>query len=148
MIRGALKRSAVLFFAVVAIAPQAPTGFVAGVVRDSSGAAIAAAQVKILTTSTGLARTIVTSVTGDYSFPFLPAGEYEMSVEASGFQRTVRKASVEAGQTTTADFNLTIGDVKDSVNVDAATPQMQYDSHTLGGVVTQGANRGPAAERP
>jgi carboxypeptidase family protein len=138
MIREALERSAVLFFAVIAIAAaQAPTGFVAGVVRDSTGATMAAAQVKILTTSTGLARTIATSLTGDYSFPFLLAGEYEISVEASGFHRTVRKASVEAGQITTADFNLTIGDVKESVNVDAATPQIQYESHTLGGVVTQ-----------
>lgn len=138
MIREALERSAVLFFAVIAIATaQAPTGFVAGVVRDSTGATIAAAQVKILTTSTGLARTIATSLTGDYSFPFLLAGEYEISVEASGFHRTVRKASVEAGQITTADFNLTVGDVKESVNVDAATPQIQYESHTLGGVVTQ-----------
>ena len=138
MIRAALVRSAVVCLAVAAIdTAQAPTGFVGGVVRDSSGAAIATAQVKILTTSTGLARTIVTLVTGDYSFPFLPAGEYEISVEAPGFHRTVRRAVVEAGQTTIADFSLTVGEVKESVNVDAATPQMQYESHTLGGVVTR-----------
>ena len=65
-----------------------------------------------------------------------------MSVEASGFQRTVRQASVEAGETTTADFNLIVGDVKESVTVDAVTPQMQYDSHTVGGVVTQGQIEG------
>ena len=76
-------------------------------------------------------------MTGDYSFASLLPGEYEVSVEASGFQRTIRQATVEAGETTTADFNLSIGDVKDSVTVDGATPQMQYDSHTLGGVVTQ-----------
>jgi hypothetical protein len=138
MIRGALDGSAVLLFAVVAVATaQAPTGFVAGVVRDSSGATIGAARVKIQTTSTGLARTIAISMTGDYSFPFLLAGEYEISVEAMGFQRAVRTATVEAGRTTTADFSLTIGDVKEAVNVDAATPQMQYDSTTLGGVVTR-----------
>jgi hypothetical protein len=138
MIRGALDGSAVLLFAVVAVATaQAPTGFVAGVVRDSSGATIGAARVKIQTTSTGLAPTIAISMTGDYSFPFLLAGEYEISVEAMGFQRAVRTATVEAGRTTTADFSLTIGDVKEAVNVDAATPQMQYDSTTLGGVVTR-----------
>src|SRR6185369_1000771 len=80
--------------------------------------------------------TIATSTTGDYSFPSLPAGQYEVSIEASGFHRMVREASVEAGQTTATDFNLTIGDVKESVTVDAATPQMQYESSTLGAVVT------------
>jgi hypothetical protein len=139
MVRGALTaKSAPLLFTVIVIATaQAPTGSIAGVVRDSSGAAMAAAHVEILSISTGLARTIASSVTGDYGFPSLPAGQYEVSVEASGFHRTVRKASVEAGQTTTTDFNLTIGDVKESVNVDAATPQIQYESNTLGGVVTQ-----------
>ncbi len=116
---------------------QTPTGSIIGVVRDPSGAAVAAASVKVLSISTGLARTIVTSATGDYSIPVLPAGEYVVSVEASGFQSEVRQASVEAGETTTADFKLIVGDVKDSITVNAVTPQMQYDSHTVGGVVTQ-----------
>ena len=133
-----IKRSGIILSALTQFAiAQAPTGSIAGVVRDSSGAAVAAAHVEILSISTGLARTIASSVTGDYGFPSLPAGQYEVSVEASGFHRMVRKASVEAGQTTTTDFNLTIGDVKESVNVDAATPQIQYESNTLGGVVTQ-----------
>ena len=59
-----------------------------------------------------------------------------MSVEAPGFQRMVRQAIVEAGTTTTADFTLRVGDTKDSVTVDGASPQMHYDSHTVGGVVT------------
>src|SRR6185369_8295542 len=81
--------------------------------------------------------TIATSTTGDYSFPSLPAGQYEVSIEASGFHRMVREASVEAGITTATAFKLIIGDVKQSVNVDGATPQLQYDSHTIAGVVTQ-----------
>src|SRR5262249_2016639 len=62
---------------------------------------------------------------------------YEVIVESSGFKRAVRQALVEAGWTTTSDFSLDIGDVKESVNVDAATPLIQYDSYTVGGVVTQ-----------
>ena len=98
---------------------------------------MAAASVKVLSNSTGLARKIVTSGTGDYSVPVLPSGEYEVSVEASGFQGAVRHATVEVGETTTADFKLTVGNVKDSVTVNAVTPQMKYDSHAVGGVVTQ-----------
>ena len=116
---------------------QAPTGSIAGVVRDPSGAAVPAAQVKVVSTATGLSRTIACSEQGDYGFPALLAGEYEVSVEAAGFQRTVRRAAVEAGVTTTADFNLRVGDVKESVTVEGASPQMHYDSHSVGGLVTQ-----------
>ena len=122
---------------------QTPTGSIIGVVRDPSDAAVATANVKVLSISTGLARTIATSATGDYGIPVLPAGQYEVSVEALGFQRIVRQAAVEAGETTTADFKLTVGNVTDSVTVNAVTPQMQYDSHAVGGVVTPVTNRGP-----
>ena len=37
---------------------------------------------------------------------------------------------------TTADFALAIGDVKESVTIDEATPQIRYDSHTLSGTIT------------
>ncbi len=131
-------RAALLCLTWIGVASaQTPTGSIIGVVRDPSGAAVAAASVKVLRISTGLTRTIATSGTGDYSVPVLPSGEYEVSVEAAGFERAVRQAIVESGETTTTDFKLIVGDVKDSVTIDDATPQMQYDSHTVGGVVTQ-----------
>src|SRR5262249_54569681 len=92
--------------------------------------------------STGLDRKIATSVTGDYGFPALNPGKYEVSVEAKGFERVSRSASVEAGTTTTANFDLTLGDVQQSITVESATPQMQCDSHTVGGVIVQGQVEG------
>ena len=118
------------------VVAQTPTGTIAGVARDLSGGAVAGAQIKLRSSATTFTRTALTSAQGDYSFPALPAGEYEVSAEASGFERIVRQATVEAGATTTADFDLRIGDTKTSVTVDEASPQMHYDSHTIGGVVT------------
>ncbi len=122
--------------AVCALA-QSPTGTIAGVVRDPSGAAAAGAQVKLTSQATGFAWTAVTAEQGDFSFPSLLAGEYEVNVEAPGFQRMVRAATVEAGATTTTDFALRVGEVTESITVDAAAPQMHYDSHTVGGVITR-----------
>ncbi len=131
--------TAALLFTVIAVAAaQAPTGAIVGAVHDPSGAAVPTARVKAVSKVTGVGRTITTSEHGDYGFPSLLAGEYDMSVDAPGFQSMVRQASVEAGTTTPADFALRLGDAKDSVTVDAAAPQMQYDSHTVGGVITQG----------
>jgi hypothetical protein len=121
---------------------QTPTGAIAGVVSDASGGGVPGAQVRIASRSNGLDRKISTSAKGDYGFPALLPGEYEVSVEATGFERVARSAVVEAGITTSTDFKLIVGDVKQSVTVGAATPQMQYDSHTLGGVVTQGQIEG------
>jgi len=140
MARGApTGKSGVLFLTgIVFAAAQSPTGSITGVVRDPSGAAVSAARVQAVSTATGLARTITTSEQGDYSFPSLLAGEYDVSLEASGFQRIVRPASVAVGITTTVDFALRVGDTKDSITIEGAAPQMQYDSHTVGGVVTRG----------
>ena len=131
-----MKKS-VLFFALVSIAgAQAPTGSVAGLVRDPSGAGVTGAHVEAVSLATGLARTEVTPEQGEYSFPALPAGSYEVRVETPGFRRVLRQATVEAGLTTRADFDLSVGDVKESVTVEGAVPQMQYDSHAVSGVVT------------
>jgi len=116
---------------------QAPTGIIAGVVRDPSGAAVAGAQVKLVNLATVLTRTVATSEQGEYSFPSLLAGEYEVSTEAEGFRRMLRLATGEAGATTTTDFELIVGGTNDSITVDGASAQMHYDANTVGGLVTQ-----------
>jgi hypothetical protein len=116
---------------------QAPGGTIAGTVHDQSGAVISGVPVQALSRATGQARTTVTTERGDYSFPALLAGEYEVSVEASGFERIVRTATVEAGTTTTANFALEVGEVSESVTVTAASPQIHHDSASVGGLVTR-----------
>jgi hypothetical protein len=116
---------------------QTPTGAIAGVVRDPSGAAVAGAQVRLTNPATGLTRTAVTSGEGNYSFTVLQAGEYDLILEVDGFHRAVRPATVEAGATTNADFDLVVGEANASMTINGTSPQMRYDSHTVGGTVTQ-----------
>ena len=124
-------------------AGQTPSGVIAGVVHDPSGGDVTGAKVKLLGASTGLERTMSTSEQGDYSFAALLPGEYAISVEASGFEGVTRQAIVEAGTTTAADFTLTFGNVKQSVEVNATvTPQIQFDTHTVGGVITNAQIQG------
>jgi hypothetical protein len=118
-------------------AAQTPTGFIVGVVRDPSGAAVPGARVKVESKSTGFARTVVSSGTGDYGFPALLAGEYEISVEFPGFRKAVRQAAVEAGLTTTTDFSLQIGDEKESVTAESTSAQMHFDSPSVNGLITR-----------
>jgi hypothetical protein len=116
---------------------QLSVGTIAGVVRDASGGVIAGAPVQAVRRSTGQARITITADQGEYSFPALLPGEYEISVEAVGFQRIARTATVEAGTTTRADMVLRVGDLRDSVTVKAASPQIHYDSASVSGVITR-----------
>jgi hypothetical protein len=124
----------ILFLALGASA-QVPTGTVAGVVRDPSGAALSGARLTLVNAATKIVRSETTSGQGDYSFPALLPGDYELTVQADRFATVNRAASVEAGATTTADFDLRLGDVKESVTVEATSPQMQYDSQSVSGTV-------------
>jgi hypothetical protein len=126
-----------LFFALLGMASgQLPTGTIAGVVRDPSGAAASGTQVTVVNLATRIVRTQTTSEQGDYSFPALVPGEYEITVRMERFLSLKRAASVEAGAITTADFDLRLGDVKESVTIEATSPQIQYDSHSVGGAIT------------
>ncbi len=114
---------------------QAPSGTIAGVVRDPSGGVIVGAHVQAVSRASGQARRTLTAEPGDYSFPALLAGEYEVTAEAPGFQRIVRAATVEVGSTTTADFEMRVGDAKDTITVDEASPQMHYDAAGVAGLI-------------
>ena len=57
--------------------------------------------------------------------------------EAPGFQRLVREALVETGSTTTVNLAMQLGPTTETVTIDAASPQMRYDAHEVGGVVTR-----------
>src|SRR5215813_3447287 len=128
-------RIALLCFALTASA-QLPTGTIAGVVRDSSGGAISGVRVTVVNAATKITRTETSSEQGDYSFALLAPGEYEVTVQADRFASMNRAASVQAGATTTTDFDLRPGDVKESVTVESTNPQVQYDSHSVSGTIT------------
>ncbi len=131
-------RGVALCLAVAGLAlGQVPTGTIAGVVTDPSGSAIPNARVTILNQETGLTRTVETQAGGDYSVPVLPAGLYQVTSEAEGFKLLARVATVEAGTTTTANLAMQIGSTTETVTVEGAAPQIRYDSHQVGGVVTR-----------
>ncbi len=116
---------------------QTPTGAISGVVRDPAGAAIPGTKLTIVHRATGLIREVTSNEHGDYSAPVLAAGGYEVTAQAPGFQQLTRQALVEAGTTTAVDLILRVGEVTESVTVEGAAPQIRYDAHSVGGVVTR-----------
>src|SRR5437763_7837643 len=68
---------------------QNTTGTILGVIRDSSGAVIAGAKVRIVNESTNIAVSVVTNASGDYVATNLPAAHYSVDAESPGFRKTV-----------------------------------------------------------
>src|SRR5262245_64854356 len=61
---------------------QSPTGTIAGVVTDATGAALAGVRLTIINRDSGLSRNPVTSTEGNYSAAVLPPGTYHVKAEA------------------------------------------------------------------
>ena len=132
--------SSLILLAIVsslAILAQVPTGTITGNVSDESGAVMPNVSITVTQKATGAVRTTASNAEGIYSVPALSAGEYEVRAELQGFRTLVRTATVEAGITTTANLPMQVGGTKDVVTVEGVAPQINYDSHTVDGVVTR-----------
>ncbi len=129
--------AALLFSAAIQAIAQAPVGSISGVVTDPSGGIIKSARVTVTDKQRANRRALTTDAAGDFSAPSLFAGQYEVKVEAPGFRTAVRDATVETGATTTANISLEVGATKEVINVEAATAQLEYDSHAIQGVVNR-----------
>jgi hypothetical protein len=116
---------------------QTPTGTIAGVVTDPAGAPIAAARVRLINLDSMLIRSLTTSAEGEYSAAVLPPGIYQVTAEAYGFSLVQRAATVETGTTTTVNLTLQVGEVREQVTVGDAAPLLNYESHSVGGVVSR-----------
>jgi len=118
---------------------QAPTGIITGNLTDESGAVIPNASVTITNKATGVVRNSTTNAGGLFSAPALPAGDYEVRAEVTGFRTVVRDATVQAGETTTVNLPMTLGEAKQVVTVEAATAQINYDTNAVQGVIDRAA---------
>ncbi len=123
--------------AMLPLAAQTTTGTVTGFVTDAGGALIAEAAVKLTNTGTGLVQATTTNETGSYVFALVPPGNYQITVEKSGFQTFARTFTIAVTQQARIDAQLTVGQVSESVTVSAAAVVLEADSSNLGQVITQ-----------
>jgi hypothetical protein len=103
---------------------QASTGQISGVVRDAQGSAVPNVTVRAVNTQTGLEQTATSSEDGLFRFVLLPPGTYNLSAEASGFNKTELKGVVvNVGKVVDAPITLGVGSVQETVTVTAEVVQ-------------------------
>src|ERR1700682_3572447 len=69
---------------------QTANGSINGMVRDAKGASVSGAHVAARNVATNLTRTSTSDADGAYHLLELPVGSYEVTAEASGFEKLVR----------------------------------------------------------
>jgi hypothetical protein len=121
-------------------AAQTFRGSIHGTITDSTGAAVAGAQVKVFSPATGLSRTVATNDRGEYVASELPLGTYSITVEQQGFRTTtLTQIPVSVGSPTRADAKLAAGAVQEVVEVNADVPLVETASNTTGGTIEASA---------
>lgn len=121
-----------LTFASVAFGQaQSAAADLQGVVKDATGAVVPDAAITARHAGTNVRRAAVSNDEGFYRIVNLPPGEYEITVEAANFKKSVlAKVIVTVGQTATVDVALEPGQITESVTISDATAEIVETSKT------------------
>ncbi len=129
--------AALLLLASVAAFAQA-TAELNGRVTDESGAVLPGVTVTATQTDTGFTRTVVTEGSGTYVMPNLPTGPYRLEASLQGFRTYAQTGVVlQVGASPTLNVVLAIGNLAETVAVEAAAPLVDVRSAGISEVVDQ-----------
>ncbi len=129
--------SSLAVLALGALSAQEYRGTFSGSVTDPQGSGVPRAAVTATETRTGTKSVALTESTGEYTIPFLPPGEYQITAEAPGFKRTVRQGlKLSGGEHPVIDIRLDVGAVSDSVTVNEEAPLVVAANASVGQTVT------------
>ncbi len=131
--------TAVFLLSSVALVWAATGGSISGIITDPSGAILPGAKLVLVNTAQQTTYRTVSDRQGLYSFPNLPVGHYNLTVEATGFmQRRRENLAVDTDSAIRVDLSLAIGSL-DTVTVTSDTAVQVDTAATHLGEVVSGA---------
>jgi hypothetical protein len=110
-----------------------------GVVTDSTGAVVSAANLTLTNPATGETQVRVSDAAGVFNFNALPAAaRFQLVVEKDGFARKIiDNVDLVPDQPNALNVQLAVGGASTTVNVDAsALPALDTETASINGVVT------------
>jgi hypothetical protein len=112
------------------------TGSIQGTVTDQNDAVVPKATITITNVATGEVKKVTSTSTGTFASGALIPGEYELRIEASGFQTVLTKIPVQVGVTASGNTKLAVGKTSEIVEVAGSAVQVNTDQATVQGVLT------------
>ncbi len=132
-IPGQLLTAAMFLLLSIASAAGQDTGRISGLVTDPDGAVIPEAKVQVINQETLVSREAKADSVGEFLVAGLPAGRYQIIVEADGFtRRSSEIITLAAGQALTFNVKIEVTAVKQEVQVaEAASTELDTNTATL-----------------
>jgi hypothetical protein len=112
-------------------------GRISGMVSDPSGAFVAGATVTLKNVGNGTNQTTTTNDQGQYSFPVVPVGKYELEVSSSGF-RPYKKIglAIDVNSALQIDATMQIGGSTQTVEVNDSVVTIQMSDTEIGETIS------------
>src|SRR5262249_22318039 len=115
---------------------QTTTGSIVGTVTDQTGSLVPDAAVTVTNEGTGIEFKTTSDSSGNYVVTPIPVGRYSVTVETKGFKKAVRSGIIVNVQDRIGvNMVLEVGEISQTVEVQAAAPALQTESSYLGQVV-------------
>ncbi len=127
-----LVLSIVVLLCVGFIASAAVGGSISGTVKDSSGGVIPGVRLTLTNIALGTQFKVMTDGQGLYTFPSLPVGRYDLTLEASGFtpQKKTRLV-IDADSALQVNATLEVGGLTSEVSVTTAAEFSEVHVETV-----------------
>ena len=117
---------------------QSSMGTVVGTVSDPSGGVVPGASVTLTSVDTSISSTRVTNDSGYFTFINVRPGNYELTIELTGFSMAkVPSFAVGVNETVARNVSLQVGAATETVTVTGLSELLQTSSVGLGHVVEQ-----------
>jgi len=119
---------------------QTSSSSVNGIVTDPTGGVVPGALVVLRNVATNVERTTVSNSAGNYFFTSVPPARYTLTFSAASFQKeTIAAFDVAVAQAVTVNAALKVGDVSQTVTVEATGTQVESSTSQLGTVIGEKA---------
>ena len=128
--------AAVTLLLTSALAWAQATAELNGRVTDESAAVLPGVTVTATQTDTGFTRTVITDGTGAWIMPNMPPGPYRLEIALQGFRTYVQTGILlQVGATPTINARLAVGNLEETVSVEAAAPIVDVRSAGVSEVI-------------
>ena len=110
------------------------SGRIAGAVKDTSGAVIPNSKVVLLNSANGVKQNVTTDNDGVFTFAAVPVGQYELNVNANGFNpyRQTANLKIDVNTALTVDVILQVANDSQTVNVTENTAEVRTTDTQIG----------------
>ena len=137
MTKNSLLRLALLLTSVALLASSLwaqvrIAGSISGTITDPTGALVPNAKVELKDEATGITKSAAANAQGEFLFPDLNFGSYEVSVSVSGFRtERITHVKVQASRVTDVSVRLSVGQNTETVTVEGVAPVLETSSNLI-----------------